>query len=166
MRSQADTGDIPRFGRRFECRFFSRAGFPGRARGFTLLEMFIVLILLGVLTALAAPGTGRFLDSLNVRKQTSNIMATLRYARLKAVTEGREVRVSLEAMDDAILKLSGAVNKNIACELGPDDVLSMEPPEIIFYPEGYVTPGKLEFSKGEMRRTIILDPLTALPFVE
>ena len=47
-------------------------------------------------------------------------------------------------------------------DLDDDDSLELNPEKIIFYPEGYVTPGTIVFNKGDKQRTFILDPLTGL----
>ena len=134
-------------------------------RGFTVLEMFVVLILLAILAAMAAPATGRFLDSLNVRKQTQQIMATLRYSRLVAVSRGREVKVEITE-GAGIMRLSGAVEKEVDFDFGGEGSLIMEPHHVVFYPEGHVTPAVLIFTMGKNVRRIVLDPLTALPVID
>ncbi|MBU0728260.1 MAG: prepilin-type N-terminal cleavage/methylation domain-containing protein [Proteobacteria bacterium] len=132
-------------------------------KGFTLIELLVVLLLLGILSALAAPGAGRFLDSLNVRKQTQQIMATIRLARLIAVTKGVEVHLDLDESDGRIIRLSGGLNKVVECDFGDDDSLTMVPAHVVFFPEGHATPAILTFIKGDKIRTIVLDPLTGLP---
>lgn len=125
--------------------------------------MFVVLILLAIMIALAAPATSRFLDSLNVRKQTQKIMATLRYSRLVAVSRGREVRVNIAEGDGRIMRLAGAVDKEVAFDFAGEGTLAMDPAQVIFYPEGHVTPAVLVLTMGPSSRRIVLDPLTALP---
>ena len=141
-----------------------RRGDVVHSGGFTVLEMFVVLILLAIMIALAAPATGRFLDSLNVRKQTQKVMATLRYSRLVAISRGHEVRVNIaEGGDGRVMKLSGAVEKEVAFDFAGEGSLTMDPDLVIFYPEGHVTPAVLVLTMGSKSLRIVLDPLTALP---
>lgn len=128
--------------------------------------MFVVLILLAVLAAMAAPATGRFLDSLNVRKQTQQIMATLRYSRLVAISRGHAVKVEITEGDGRLMRLSGAVEKDVAFDFVGEGSLVMDPGQVTFYPEGHVTPAVLILTMGTNVRRIVLDPLTALPVID
>lgn len=144
----------------------SRLEYGLRNGGFTVLEMFVVLILLSIVIALAAPATGRFLDSLNVRKQSQKVMATLRYSRLVAVSRGHEVKVVIAEGDGRVMRLSGAEVKEVTFDFAGEGSLVMDPAQVIFYPEGHVTPAVLILTMGLNIRRIVLDPLTALPEIK
>ena len=137
----------------------------GNADGFTLIELLTVLVIVGVLVSVAAPATGHFLDNLNFRRQTHKIMATLRYARLVSVSKGQEVHVKVDPDNETILQLSGAVEEKKECGLTENDYLTIEPEEIIFFPEGVATPATLTFTKGDRTREIRLELLTGLPSI-
>ena len=138
-----------------------RAG-VARPAGFSLFELLIVLVILGFLGAVAAPALGRFVDTLAFRRQISQVVATLRYARLMAVTEGRPVAVTV-GEGEPVLVLSGAVSETRSFESDEELRLKMEPERIVFFPEGQVTPATLLCEVGDRRRTILLEPLTGLP---
>jgi len=57
------------------------------AHGFTLVELLVVLVLIGLLTALVFPSMGRGLAMLRLKTSSREIVATLRLARSKATTE-------------------------------------------------------------------------------
>lgn len=137
-----------------------------RSKGFSLLELLVVLMLLGIISALAAPATGRFLATLDFRKQTQKVLATLRYARLMAVAEGKDVRLALTDGDQSAFKLTGGVTETRPYDLGEDDTLVLEPDEIVFLPEGNATPGVITYSRGGRVQKIVMDPLTALPLLD
>ena len=133
-------------------------------RGFSLIELLVVLVLLGVMAGLAAPVTGRFLDNLAFKKQTGRVMATLRYVRLMALSKGEAVRVRVEEGENRLF-LSGGLAGTRELGLKEGDILEIEPKEIVFYPEGYATPGRLSFWIGERVQVVIIDPLTSLPLL-
>jgi len=139
-----------------------------RCQGFSMIELLMVLLLLGMLAAVTGPGIGKFLDNLEFRKQTAKILATLRYARIKAITGGEVVMVAQSEDDPLTLSLSGGVTgtRGFGLEEDEDDSLELDPTILTFYPEGYVTPGTLVFSKGERKQTIGLDALTGLPLLD
>lgn len=138
-----------------------------RSRGFSLLELLMVLVLFGIMAGVAGPAIGRFLDNLDFRKQTAKIMAAVRYARLKAITEGKFVVMTAPEREAAQgLTLSGAVNEVRQLNLDEGATLEIEPLELVFSPEGYATPGTLVLTSGERSETILIDPMTGLPLLE
>jgi MSHA pilin protein MshC len=68
-------------------------GASRRPRGFTLLELVIVLVLLGVLAVYVGPRLG--LGQIERRGFAEDLLGALRYAHKRAVASGCSVRVSL-----------------------------------------------------------------------
>lgn len=60
---------------------------------FTLLELLVVLVIIGLMAAGVMPAVGDRLDSLKFRTEAKKIAATMRYARSMAVSENRVFRV-------------------------------------------------------------------------
>ncbi len=66
-------------------------------RGFTLIELAVTLLVLGIASAFVAPSIGRTLDGLRARAEVSGFTGYLRAAREQAVTRGEVQEVRLEA---------------------------------------------------------------------
>jgi type II secretion system protein H len=134
------------------------------SRGFSLLELLTVLLMLGVMAGVVAPSFGSFLAGFEFRKQVGEIMANLRTVRLQAVVSGRQVKVSIQENN---LLLNGGKEEQQVKVLGlnPESALELKPETVIFTPQSTVTPATLSFSMGNRSRTIVLDPLTGLPVI-
>jgi type IV fimbrial biogenesis protein FimT len=64
-----------------------------RSRGFTLTEMMVVILIIGVLGILAFPAMTRMLTTQAVRSSAYDLFADLIYARSEAITRGTTVTV-------------------------------------------------------------------------
>jgi len=72
------------------------------AHGFTLLELLVVLVLIGLLTALVFPSMGRGMAMLRLKTSSREIAATLRLARSKAIAEQQIYWVGFDAEKNEI----------------------------------------------------------------
>ena len=62
-------------------------------RGFTLMEMLVVLTIIGVLAAFGFPAMTRFLTTQSVRSAAYDLFADLIYARSEAISRGVPVSI-------------------------------------------------------------------------
>lgn len=69
---------------------------PPAPRGFTLIEVVVVLAILSVSVALVLPAVGRGTDGLRLRTEAGRVAALLRQARERAVGQRHAARVSLD----------------------------------------------------------------------
>ena len=134
--------------------------------GFSLFELLMVLLLMGILAGVAMPATGKFMANLEFRKKVAAITATFRYARLLSVTQGKEVLVAIDENNDHALRITGPVEKIKEFDFAEDDTLLLEPFMVAFLPEGYATPAVVTFTSGKRSQRITLDPLTGIPSSE
>lgn len=92
-----------------------------RVRGFTLVELIMVIVLLGVLAAFAAPKIFN-VDDFNARGFHDETLGLLRYAQKAAVAQRRTVCVSFTASPRAYAVLSiassaGTLPSTTSCDL-------------------------------------------------
>ena len=68
-----------------------RSAWKGRrldfSEGFTFIELMIVVVIIGVISAMAIPRFGRIMDSLKLKTSGREIISALRLARSYAVTQ-------------------------------------------------------------------------------
>ena len=78
------------------------------ARGFTLVELVVVLLVLGLGVALALPSVGRSAEALRARAEVAAVTAFLRQAREQAVVRRQTHEVRTDAEGRVLLLLPGA----------------------------------------------------------
>ncbi|WP_320826161.1 GspH/FimT family pseudopilin [Reinekea sp.] len=64
-----------------------------QVRGFTLLELVVTVVILGIIAAYAAPSFDRFIRHTRIASSTSKIHNALNYGRSEAVNQGANVTV-------------------------------------------------------------------------
>jgi general secretion pathway protein H len=76
-------------------------------RGFTLLELIVVLLIIGLAAGLVAPAIGRSTDALRVRAEVAGFAAVLRHAREQAISTRRAHRVVIDPGEHQMRVLVG-----------------------------------------------------------
>ena len=76
------------------------------ARGFTLLELIVTLVVIAVAAGLVAPAIGRSTESLRVRAEVAGFSATFRHAREQAITTRQAFTVQVRRPTRTILNLA------------------------------------------------------------
>ncbi len=86
-----------------------RKNFPPRG-GFTLVEMMLIMLIMGVIAGIATPPLFRFLQSNNLQTSTDRMMADLQFARTVAITNGQVLRFNATPAGYQVIEpLSGSV---------------------------------------------------------
>lgn len=135
------------------------------ARGYTLLELILVLFILALVAGLALPAVGRGVDTLQLRAEVAAFSAFLRYAREQAVTkrEAHEVRVNPEARL-LTLTAAGTDRARASRKLSPRIVIRAEAATglaVTFSPRGLSSGGSFRLLGPDGRAyRVSVDPLT------
>lgn len=130
-------------------------------KGFTLLELIVVLLIISLTSALAVPQLTGVLSGANSKTAAKNIAASLRYARSRAVSE-KIICLAVFDTDKNSLRLLSASKAKLSSEekhsdkakvyvlpegvtlkSGTEDEKDKEEFRIAFYPSGASSGGEL-----------------------
>ena len=76
------------------------------SRGFTLMEMMIVVVVIGIVAGLAVPSFLSYMPKLRVKAAAREIVSELRLARSKAVSERRPFGVAFNVGDNTLISFA------------------------------------------------------------
>lgn len=115
-----------------------------RAGGFTLLELLVVLVIMGLMAAMLMPGLPTAFGGGALRSAEAQAVASLRQARGKAIASAREARYRPEPQ---------AFGRGIAAKVEPAD-------GIRFFPDGTSSGGSLVLTRRGSSSHLDVDWLT------
>ncbi len=87
------------------------------ARGFTLLEILVVLVLVALAAGFTAPAAGRWLDAARERAWQDELRAQLRSQPLRAFHAGQSVRLDAQALRALVPGLPADVEIELSAPL-------------------------------------------------
>jgi general secretion pathway protein H len=134
-------------------------------RGFTLIELAVTLLVLGLAAAFVAPSVSRGLDGLRARSEVSGFAGYLRAAREQAVTRGEAQQVHLDATGRSlVITAEGSQSVRSSRSFSHLLGISADPPDartVTFQPEGFSSGATFVLvAPGSRRYVVTVDTLT------
>jgi general secretion pathway protein H len=137
-----------------------------KASGFTLVELLVVLIVIGLLVALAPIAMHRAVPSLELRTTTRELAAGLRNTRSAAIRDNRETVLTLD-VEAGWYRLDArkdeqAIPPDIELKLltATTELEDEGVGRIRFFPDGTSTGGQITLARGENTYYILVDWLS------
>jgi len=73
-------------------------------RGFTLIELVVVMVIIAIGALLLVPNLGAWLPNFRLRSATRDIVSTMRAAQMKAVSHNAQYRVNLDEAEIGVAR--------------------------------------------------------------
>jgi type II secretion system protein H len=151
-------------------------------KGFTLLELILVLLLMGLIAGLTLPFVASTLDRLKLQSEVRQIASALQFTRSEAISkktlftfnfdiDKNYYWLAMPKQDEVTQSKSIDATVRILDYQRTDETLTEGSFMILFYPRGNSSGGTLRFKSindkdEENIYAVIIDPITGKPKIE
>jgi general secretion pathway protein H len=133
-------------------------------RGFTLLELAVVMLVLALAAALAAPSVSRGVEAIQLRAEVAGVASFLRAARERAIARRDALEVAVDADGRGLVLRSGgggaieSTRRLAALRIAADPPRG---PAVAFLAYGASTGGRFRLeAPGPVVYTVTVEPLS------
>ena len=133
------------------------------ARGFTLLELIVTLVVVAVAVGLVAPTNGRSTETLRTRAEVAGFSATFRHARERAITMRQQYTVVVNLTNRLVVVTTGEDEVQWTRALSNRVEIRAETPAALtvhFEPQGTSSGGEFHVSSGKISYRVTVDAVT------
>ncbi len=136
-------------------------------KGFTLVELLIVLVIMVLGVSLVGPNISSGSDRASLKAASRDLKSALRYARGQALVSQQQVTVTLDLAANHY-KINGKHQKSyqlaksieINLRTAQVDIETDQKGSIRFFPDGSSTGGQITLTQGEIEINVIINWLT------
>ena len=144
----------------------SDPGQPMKSRGFTLLELMVVLGIVALLLAVTPPLLSGMLPGVEIRGAAREMVSALRYTRGRAIATRRDTLMVLD-LEEKHYSVSGRgktytlpAKADLQLVTADSELMDDRRGAIRFFPDGSSTGGRITLASGENRYQIDVDWFT------
>jgi len=133
------------------------------ARGFTLLELIVTLVVVAAVVGLVAPTIGRSTETLRTRAEVAGFSATFRRAREQAITTRQPYTVVVNPTNRLVTVTTGEDEVRWTRTLSSRVAVRAETPTALtvhFEPQGTSSGGQFHVSSGKISYRVTIDAVT------
>ncbi len=126
----------------------------GRERGFTLVELMVVMIIIAMIMGLVATSMSRSVSSAEARAASRKLVSSLRYTRARAIIDKQEQVFEVDTENRSYQapgrdKIELPEGVDITITTARSEVTSEDVAGIRFFPDGGSTGGHIELTVNE-----------------
>jgi prepilin-type N-terminal cleavage/methylation domain-containing protein len=133
------------------------------ARGFTLLELIVTLLVIALALGVVMPSVGRGMDTVRARADVARFSAFMRHAREQAITTRRPHAVVVDPAGQRLLLVVGDDEIRESRPLRADLTIEPIPPSglrVTFLPHGVSSGGRFRLVSSGAHYRVSIEPLT------
>jgi general secretion pathway protein H len=138
---------------------------PRRVRGFTLVELVAVIVLIALVFALVSLSFSKTLSAAKVQAASRDLVAALRYTRGQAIVKGKSASLELDVENNRYMVPGPRVvnlpaNMRMTLTTADIEQTGQASGRIRFFPDGASTGGHISIFLGDVEWRINVDWLT------
>jgi type IV fimbrial biogenesis protein FimT len=133
------------------------------ARGFTLLELIVTLLIVAVAVGLVAPAIGRSTEAVRTRAEVAGFSATFRHAREQAITTQQRHTVVVDPASRVVTVMTGEDEVRRTRTFSPRLTIKAATPDALtvrFEPSGTSSGGEFRLAAGAVTYRVTVDAVT------